>query len=117
MIVLQATSQVRLKIDDKIYTCYTDEENRKIAVIMLKGERDSVNLNLCNRTAILFRAEVSALNIKVALAEQSVKLYKNSYEKTNIELVKANTKIERMKRRRWVAIGAAGLCGLIAIAK
>jgi hypothetical protein len=117
MIALQATSQVRLKVDNSIYTCYTDEENRKIAVIMLKGERDSVALSLCNRTAILFRAEVKALNAKADIAEQSVKLCKQSYDKVNLELVKANTKIEKMKRNRWIAIGAAGLLGLVVIAK
>lgn len=117
MIALQGTSQVRLKVNSKTFTCYTDEENRKIAVLLLQGERDSVSLKLSNRTISVLQAEVSALRMKNDIAIQSEKLYKESYENVSKMLDKSNAKIHRLKRRGWIAIGAAGLLGLVVVVK
>jgi hypothetical protein len=116
-IALQSTSQVRLKVKSNIYTCYTDEENRKIAILILQGERDSTRLDISIKTIEALQAEVKALHMKSDITIQSEKLYKESYESTNKMLTKSNAKIHRLKRRGWIAIGASALLGLLAIVK
>ena len=50
MIVLPLSSQVRYTVSNQDYTCYTPDENRDIAILIIKGERDNKQYSNCDKT-------------------------------------------------------------------
>lgn len=81
MIALPATSQIKYTIDNKCYTCYTPDENRAIAILILKGERDSILLVNSYKIIDNLNLEVKALNTKDDVSREMVKLLHRDYQK------------------------------------
>lgn len=105
MIVLQGISQTVFKIEDKRYTCYTNEENRIIAIIMAEGEYcDSINtnneaiiLNLSSQLDIYENSYMESITYNEELIEKldnsifTAIEYKTDLDKTKKKLNKITT--------------------------
>jgi Cu2+-containing amine oxidase len=102
MTALTVISQTNLKINNDTLTCYTKEENRKIALIMIEGERDKELLNTTNQAIDIKDSIISLQNNRIItldtiISKQSVILndINDNYKlivKENDKLIKTNKK-------------------------
>ena len=92
MIVSQGISQEKYIIQNKENVCYTLDENREIALIMIKGEKDSALNVSCNKYTKLLEKDFNQLNIQFnkcdSISTQTIK----DNEFLNKELIKLKDK-------------------------
>lgn len=111
MIALQGISQVKYTIDSKCYTCYTSEENRAIAILILKGERDSVMLVNSYKAIEALQAEIVSLNTKADITYEMAKLNKRTYD----TLYEMSIKQDNQNNRLKLALQGTGLLSITLI--
>lgn len=113
MTALPSISQIKYTINKTDYTCYTNYENRRIAELFAKGERDSLLLNTCKLQVINYKnitltqqTEIDTLKIKID------KLFKDAIESNN-KLIKVSEQNSKLKKNNKI-FGGIGV-GLLII--
>lgn len=115
MTALPAISQTRYTTKTDTLTCYTNEENRTIAIIMLEGERDRALLENCDSMVQVYDDQIKTLKEK---DERNSKMLGEVYVNYNAcyfdnnELTVSNKKL---KRNIGISIGLNVLLSLILI--
>lgn len=121
MIVSQSTSQTNYKIGNDTIVGYSLEDNRKIAIIFLKGEKDSLLLSNCNEVNNTLNSKIETLNSIVKnLNIQNIKYksdrdkFYNEYIKTSDKLIQCDYERKNWKKGTFISGGTAlGLLLLI----
>lgn len=106
MTASQATSQVKYILNKDTFVCYTQQENRDIAVIMLKGERDKSSLTNCTDYVTAIESTFNILNTEVHKADSIAKqLIKDKQEIQD----NYNKELKDNKRNKFIMYGSVGL--------
>ena len=72
MIVLVGTSQQKYIINTDTLVCYTQDENREIAVTFVEGERDKELFDNCELTVDVLNQKITLLNGVIKVKDQSI---------------------------------------------
>lgn len=92
MIVSQAISQEKYIIQNKQLVCYTNDENRDIALIMIQGEKDSALNIACNKYTTSLEKDFNLLNVQFNRCDSiSIQAIKDN-ESLNKEIIRLNNK-------------------------
>lgn len=115
MIPLLSTSQEKYVIGTDTCTCYTPDQNRAIAIVMIEGERDSALLYNCENQNRLLVKEIITYKGKEELYKKQVQELAKAYE--NVFIVAENTKdkLHTANRNFKLASGLSLLLTLILV--
>lgn len=106
MIVLPTISQKRYTIDSTKYVCYTPIENRSIALVMIKGERDSALYIHCdsdyNKQVNNFISLNKEFNKCDTVLKGCIK------DNDNLNVINENLKL-KIKKYTYIGIGSLSL--------
>lgn len=92
MIVLPTSSQVRYIIKDTTYTCYTNKENRNIALLFIDRDNKIELLNECNNYSKQLEYHFNNLTNEVIKCDSIAK-------KSINENIVLNNTLEKQKRK------------------
>jgi hypothetical protein len=94
MIVLPIISQVKYIINNDSLVCYTNIENRSIALLFIKGEKDSSLLKECNQYTNNLKLSFISLNNEFNHLDTITKKCINDNTNLNKELIKQDSKLK-----------------------
>jgi hypothetical protein len=104
MIVLCTSSQTRYIIKNDSLVCYSYQENRDIALLLIKGEKDSCLLNNCNVFTDKLKNDFVKLNKDLTRCDSIT----SSCIEDNRKLFNANQKY-KSKFKTYTIIGLASI--------
>ena len=102
MIALPISSQKRYIINKDTLVCYTNSENRAIAILLLKGDKAAYN-NVQDSIIIkTLQSDKVILQNKVLILTESVELHTSQIRQLNSDLMKVSDK--QKYSHRWAVI-------------
>lgn len=106
MIASQAISQTKLINGEQELTCYTNEEQRIIATILLEGEECKEVVEIQRKQILEFEAIKSNYeaiiidkNLTIAYAENTIDLIMEANASKNQQLLEKDNDIDKLKRK------------------
>jgi hypothetical protein len=119
MIPLVGISQVDLVKDKDTMVCYTREENRKIALIMLDEERYRTLYSIADNITKELQNKIKVIETKASLVEDLVKNNQEmiAYQDSLIYDVDRKLKQEKKKNKRlkYIKAGSIILNGILIV--
>ena len=120
MIALPSISQTVYHRNDTTYTCYTNEENRLIATLLVKGEKNKELLEIASSTITLLTSKIVVLESKSTIKDLLItkitednKTLFNSNTKLNNDVTTLTKRNGRLKFTTILTTGIAITFGLI----
>lgn len=112
---LLATSQVKYIINNDTYVCYTLDENRRIALEFINGDRSKELYDNCSETNRILTKTIVVLKARedssATVIDHLEKSYLNCY--TTVDKVEANN--HRLKIKFNISLGIIGVLLLIIV--
>lgn len=107
MIALPAISQKRYIIGNDTCTCYTNEENRTIAIIMVEGDRDHELLQNRDSLVTILSLKCSALESKNNTSTKMIDKLVNYNRMYAVKVDSLTTEVHKTNRKVKLVSGIA----------